>query len=331
MKIYVRNRVPIKNSAIDLARRTVGPLMLIEAYEPNLNKLVMEPHAITEARDCYMLNSQVMGEMHETDTKDRVVACWQDGMGNLWFEAKVVDDSVWEKVTNGTYTGLSWGGYIEPVDLGDGFKKAAHAEMWECSFVDEPAVPTAVFNSEDEDEIKKKYSLCDRIMEGKVKPRVRMENRGPGLMAKVSQLLTQIQQSLNPASGGESNNDEEFPMTLEEIKQAISEAVSAAVQPLQAQLDEMKNSLAAGSEASEGADPEPEPEKAEAEKSETENSAPGLTAEDVSKAVQDAVAAATKPLQDEIEALKKQPGVSQRIQDVDDKGEAKKGPRHRTV
>lgn len=175
-KQRIVKNAPILREKLDAERRTVT-CMLIAADTPDLHGDIMRPAAITAALDSYMDTSQVVGRMHIAPTASSPRRVWQDSAGNAWTETHVADEADWQAIASGEYTGLSWAGYAYRSDIGGGRFLLTEPEMLEYSFVDKPAVPSAVFKSEDDGE-GAGASLAARIASGEVPRRVNSPESG---------------------------------------------------------------------------------------------------------------------------------------------------------
>jgi hypothetical protein len=313
MRIRTLQHVKIEQARIDLARRTVA-VQLLTVDAVNLNGLIMRKQAITNALDFWMRYSQAVGEMHVDMTGNFPVRVWQDWDGSGWVEIYVKDDASWEGITSGKFTGLSWAGYAMVDQLPDGTRECIeYAEMWEASLVDVPAVPEAVWNSQDQDGSAE--LLIDKLSKGKIKPRViHEEARRQGIVQSLVETLLNALNNVNPnpASGGEST-EQESDMTLAELQAALAANNTALI----ADLDKRYQPLAA--ETSEANDTPP----AEGENVLAASSiAPAAElAGEIAKAIVPAIAEQLKPVIDgqaelagRVEALENGPGQSQEIQ-----------------
>jgi hypothetical protein len=184
-KQRIVKHAPILREKLDPARRTVT-CMLIAADAPDLHGDIMRPPAITAALDSYMDTSQVVGRMHSEPTASRPRRVWQDSAGNAWTETYVADEADWQAIASGAYTGLSWAGYAYRSDLGGGQFLLTEPEMLEYSFVDKPAVPAAVFKSDEEGA---GASLAARIASGEVARRV----QGPAVSGQGAEEKAEVQ------------------------------------------------------------------------------------------------------------------------------------------
>lgn len=303
MKQRVVCHISLEKARIDMTRRTVA-LPLIEPDVQNLNGLTMLRPAIVAAKDSYMLRHQFVGREHIELSDSRPTGSWIDEQGVWWAELCLTDQKDWDGVTSGAFTGGSWAGFAE-VELQDGGGRicAEHAECMEISLVAKPAVPIAVFNSdelEDDEEL-----LINRIAAGKVKPRI-VANSKSGLLQKALGAITELFNSLNDtnphlASGEESVMSSEDEMTPEQIA-ALKAELKAEIQA------ELKAELETAAESSEVTEPEPA--------AETSAAAP-LTADAIAAALQPlintAVEAAVTPLKEELAAIGKQSAGSQQL------------------
>lgn len=303
--VRVTNTAKIEKSHIDLQRRVVG-CQLIQADYPNRNGLIMRRKAIENALDSYMRDWQVVGRMHTEITNSYPVRVWQDWEGNGWMEVYVTDDEDWERICNCEYTGMSWAGYCEVEPLEGGMRMCTeHAEMLENSFVDHPAVPTAVFQAEGEQADEEDDWLITKLKDGKIKPRITRE-KNRGLLGQISKLMEPVlhlikANNIDLASGEESVMSSEDEMTPEQIA-ALKAELKAELQA------ELKAELETAAETSEVTETK--------ETAAAEQPAP-LTADAIAAALQPlintAVEAAVTPLKEELAAIGKQSAGSQQL------------------
>jgi len=193
-KQRIVKHAPILREKLDPLRRTVT-CMLIAADTPDLHGDIMAPSAITAALDSYMDTSQVVGRMHLEPTASTPRRVWQDAAGNAWTETHVSDEADWRAIASGAYTGLSWAGFAYRNPLPGGQFMLTEPEMLEYSFVDKPAVPSAVFKSEDEADSEGE-SLAAQIASGRVPRRVQSPSSVQSPRSKVEDEVEELCDSL---------------------------------------------------------------------------------------------------------------------------------------
>lgn len=139
------NNQPMKKYAditkVDAEKRMVYGYASTEALDSQGE--VVKLDAITAALQDYMKFANIR-EMHQPSAVGVAKEATVDGVG-LYIAVKVVDDSAWEKVTEGVYKGFSIGGRVTERDT---VNKAVITGMTltEISLVDRPANPDAVFD-----------------------------------------------------------------------------------------------------------------------------------------------------------------------------------------
>lgn len=151
---------------------------LLAPESRDLQKDIISLPEIRKAAHYFMEQSQVVGEMHTREAKAQTLESWVDDAG--WHTAtKINDPAIWQKIEDGTYGGMSIGGFATAVEDGDG-ARLSNLEVDEYSIVTRPAVPEAKLRRSKAESIvlyksqrlEDDETLAEKIRSGKVKRRV---------------------------------------------------------------------------------------------------------------------------------------------------------------
>lgn len=335
---FTMNSAP-EPAKIDVPRRQVTT-QVMTAMSENRNGYRMLPFVIAEALDSFMSDWQLIGRDHMELTNSYPLRVWQDGEGHGWITRKVVDDLDWERVLNGYYQGTSWAGTAMAVqidtmaaaELGREFALKVEPGAYlfdvtyiEDSYVKDPAVHEAVFNSAEEAAEDEPDWLIRQALEGRVQPRVkRPEGMLQRAIASVQGVLTTLMNlNINLAADGGDHNPEEDEMTEEQVNALIAAALTEQAGTIET-LTQQVTDLTAQVTALNSADVT----VLEAAEVEVQQS---LTEERVAEITSAALATALGPVTELLQKIVDQPALSAALESDGGTGAKPGKPRHATV
>lgn len=296
---------------IDLANREIE-VQFMQAFEPDLHGDIVYPEEIKRAMDIFMEKYQVIGRMHRENTRNFItrIKDGDDFSPGGFVVIKITEESDWQKITNGEYGGVSWGGMAYSTPLPSGHNLLTQIELMEISLVDRPAVQAARFKAADGQD--GEMSLVQQIAGGKVKPRVRASKSiGTQLTEALAGVITKFLHDPTGGGGNPTTEDDDMGMTPEE--KAVVDGLQKSVESLTATVEGLTKQLEAG---------KPEDKQTE------EGKAGGLDLAELGKSIGEtvtkAVGEAVKPLADQLEAIGKQGAPSHELHSDGSKGDGGK-------